>query len=41
VVGDLVAALTLLTIAVPERLATSRLTGMPPITGLLRSWPAV
>jgi SulP family sulfate permease len=33
-VGDLVAALTLLTIAVPGQLATSRLAGMPPITGL-------
>jgi len=31
--GDLVAGLTLLTIAVPEQLATSRLAGMPPITG--------
>lgn len=31
--GDLVAALTLLVIAVPEQLATSRLAGMPPITG--------
>jgi SulP family sulfate permease len=31
---DLLAALTLLTIAVPEQLATSRLAGMPPITGL-------
>jgi SulP family sulfate permease len=30
---DLVAALTLLVIAVPEQLATSRLAGMPPITG--------
>src|SRR5271163_5310421 len=34
VIGDLVAALTLLAIAVPEQLATSRLAGMPPITGL-------
>jgi sulfate permease, SulP family len=31
--GDLVAGVTLLTIAVPEQLATSRLAGMPPITG--------
>ncbi len=31
---DLVAGLTLLVIAVPEQLATSRLAGMPPITGL-------
>jgi len=31
---DAVAALTLLVIAVPEQLATSRLAGMPPITGL-------
>ena len=31
---DLIAALTLLVIAVPEQLATSRLAGMPPITGL-------
>jgi high affinity sulfate transporter 1 len=31
---DAVAALTLLAIAVPEQLATSRLAGMPPITGL-------
>jgi sulfate permease, SulP family len=30
---DLVAAVTLLVIAVPEQLATSRLAGMPPITG--------
>ena len=30
---DLVAALTLLAIAVPEQLATARLAGMPPITG--------
>lgn len=30
---DLLAALTLLVIAVPEQLATSRLAGMPPITG--------
>lgn len=31
--GDLIAAVTLLVIAVPEQLATSRLAGMPPITG--------
>jgi high affinity sulfate transporter 1 len=31
---DLIAAVTLLVIAVPEQLATSRLAGMPPITGL-------
>lgn len=31
--GDVVAALTLFTIAVPEQLATARLAGMPPITG--------
>ncbi len=31
--GDLTAALTLLAIAIPEQLATSRLAGMPPITG--------
>src|SRR5580693_10690376 len=30
---DLVAGMTLLVIAVPEQLATSRLAGMPPITG--------
>jgi sulfate permease, SulP family len=30
---DAIAALTLLVIAVPEQLATSRLAGMPPITG--------
>jgi high affinity sulfate transporter 1 len=30
---DLVAGLTLLVIAVPEQLATSRLAGMPPVTG--------
>ena len=30
---DLLAGLTLLVIAVPEQLATSRLAGMPPITG--------
>ena len=32
--ADLAACLTLLVIAVPEQLATSRLAGMPPITGL-------
>ena len=31
--ADLVAGVTLLVIAVPEQLATSRLAGMPPITG--------
>ena len=31
--ADLAAGLTLLAIAVPEQLATSRLAGMPPITG--------
>ncbi|MCZ4077259.1 SulP family inorganic anion transporter [Rhodococcus sp. H36-A4] len=31
--GDLAAGLTLLSIAVPEQLATARLAGMPPITG--------
>jgi SulP family sulfate permease len=31
--ADLTAALTLLAIAVPEQLATSRLAGMPPLTG--------
>ncbi len=31
--ADLVAGLTLLVIAVPEQLATSRLAGMPPVTG--------
>ncbi len=31
--ADLIAAVTLLAIAVPEQLATSRLAGMPPITG--------
>lgn len=31
---EVLAALTLLAIAVPEQLATSRLAGMPPITGL-------
>src|SRR5580704_15546373 len=31
---DLLAGLTLLAIAVPEQLATSRLAGMPPVTGL-------
>jgi len=34
---DLVAALTLLAIAVPEQLATARLAGMPPITGVSSS----
>jgi sulfate permease, SulP family len=34
VTADLVAGLTLFSIAVPEQLATSRLAGMPPITGL-------
>lgn len=33
--GDLVAAMTLAAIAIPEQLATARLAGMPPITGLL------
>ena len=33
-VPDLLAGITLLAIAVPEQLATSRLAGMPPITGL-------
>lgn len=33
--GDAAAAVTLLVIAVPEQLATSRLAGMPPITGFL------
>jgi high affinity sulfate transporter 1 len=33
VAPDLLAGLTLLVIAVPEQLATSRLAGMPPITG--------
>lgn len=33
VLPDLLAAATLLVIAVPEQLATSRLAGMPPITG--------
>jgi MFS superfamily sulfate permease-like transporter len=32
--SDAIAALTLLAIAVPSQLATSRLAGMPPITGL-------
>ena len=32
--ADALAAVTLLVIAVPEQLATSRLAGMPPITGL-------
>lgn len=30
---DLMAGMTLLVIAVPEQLATSRLAGMPPVTG--------
>ena len=34
VVPDLLAAVLLLAIAVPEQLATSRLAGMPPVTGL-------
>ncbi len=34
VVPDVLAAMTLLAIAMPEQLATSRLAGMPPITGL-------
>ncbi|MBX7431855.1 SulP family inorganic anion transporter [Mycobacterium sp. Y57] len=33
VLGDVLAALTLLAIAVPEQLATARLADMPPITG--------
>lgn len=33
--GDLIAALTLAAIAIPEQLATARLAGMPPSTGLL------
>jgi len=33
--GEAMAALILLAIAVPERLATARLMGLPPITGLL------
>jgi SulP family sulfate permease len=32
--ADAIAAVTLLVIAIPEQLATSRLAGMPPITGL-------
>ena len=32
--ADLLAGVTLLAIAVPEQLATSRLAGMPPVTGL-------
>ena len=39
-IGDLVAGLTLLAIAVPEQLATARLAGMPPITGFTRLSPA-
>jgi SulP family sulfate permease len=31
--ADVVAAITLLVIAIPEQLATSRLAGMPPVTG--------
>jgi sulfate permease, SulP family len=31
--ADVLAAVTLLVIAVPEQLATARLAGMPPITG--------
>ncbi|HXX90197.1 MAG TPA: SulP family inorganic anion transporter [Acidimicrobiales bacterium] len=34
ITGDLLAGLTLLVIAVPEQIATSRLAGMPPITAL-------
>jgi MFS superfamily sulfate permease-like transporter len=34
-VSDAIAAVTLAAIAVPEQLATARLVGMPPITGLL------
>ena len=33
VIADLLAAVTLLVIAVPEQLATARLAGMPPISG--------
>jgi sulfate permease, SulP family len=33
--GDTVAAFTLAAIALPEQLATARLVGMPPVTGLL------
>jgi SulP family sulfate permease len=33
-IGDLAAALTLLAVALPEQLATARLAGMPPPTGL-------
>jgi sulfate permease, SulP family len=32
--GDLIAAMTLAAIAIPEQLATARLTGMPPMAGL-------
>src|SRR5690348_13640072 len=32
--GDLIAAMTLAFIAIPEQLATARLTGMPPMSGL-------
>ena len=34
-VGDLLAATTLAAVAIPEQLATARLIGMPPISGLL------
>jgi len=33
--GDLLAAITLVAIAIPEQLATARLAGMPPMAGLL------
>lgn len=33
--GDVAAALTLAAIAIPEQLATARLIGLPPVTGLL------
>src|SRR5215813_1783490 len=32
--GDLIAAMTLAAIAIPEQLATARLAGMPPMSGL-------
>src|SRR5215831_16769179 len=32
--GDLIAAMTLAAIAIPEQLATARLAGMPPMAGL-------
>src|ERR1700741_2287999 len=32
--GDLIAAMTLAAIAIPEQLATARLIGMPPMSGL-------